>query len=207
MAAYSRNIHGVEVKSGTSPAYNILDSGSLRLASRPTGDLKMLGGLDDVVFYDRAITPTEVLARYNYSEYADPLPGFLTNYLFDGNDSSLIPINSPPLLVGLDLPDQTGSSLNGVDQLFDAGADLPLLNSIGTSDFSFGGWIKSSALSFESLFTTSDEGIDGSGFKIAKAGTGKIQFRIGGGILVTTANVIMGDWVHSTLRTQLLHMI
>ena len=54
-------LNGVEVKSGGAPAYNIQDSGFLRLASRPTGDLKTQGAMDDVRIYGRVLTPADVL--------------------------------------------------------------------------------------------------------------------------------------------------
>jgi hypothetical protein len=60
-------LNGVLDNSGTMPVYNITDSTLLAVAKRAdTNSARWLGDLDDIRFYNRVLTPTEVNDLYLY---------------------------------------------------------------------------------------------------------------------------------------------
>jgi len=62
---YTTYHDGVFDGSGVAPAYNLADTGSLRVGADTIGATLFTGGLNDIRFYGRAIEPVEVLKIYN----------------------------------------------------------------------------------------------------------------------------------------------
>lgn len=65
-------VDGALENTTTAPNYNLTDTGGLRVGSAPTSSSRWLGGLDGVRFYDRVLTPTEVIALKDYDCRAEP---------------------------------------------------------------------------------------------------------------------------------------
>lgn len=65
--AFNTYINGVFDNSGTMPVYNITDSTLLAVAKRADANsARWLGDLDDIRFYNRVLTPTEVNDLFLY---------------------------------------------------------------------------------------------------------------------------------------------
>lgn len=130
----------------------------------------------------------------------DPVPGAILKYLMNGSDS-LIPINSPTIVAGLDLPDLLATEFNGVDQYYNADADSATMATIGSGAFSIAFRIKISIASARSIIEFGDpDAIDGSGFKINTRGVGGITFKIANTNLNFGNPIFLGGkWAHVVL--------
>jgi hypothetical protein len=130
--------------------------------------------------------------------YVDPVPDFLLKYLLDGNDSSLVPINSPTIVTGLDLPDLKATSFNGVDQYYNANADSSIM-AIGASAFSIAFRMKTAVTAARTI-TESGSSTLPSGFKINTRGVGGLSFKTDNTVLNLGDNRYLDDvWIHTVI--------
>jgi len=131
----------------------------------------------------------------NISGYIDPVPDFLRRYHLDGTDVSLVPVNSPTIVAGVALPDETASSFNGVDQRYNGVADSSIFATIGSGAYSIAVWIKVVAGVTQRLIATATSTADG--FEIFRQSGGTIQLAYNGsGNDFRTTAVDDGSWHH-----------
>jgi len=128
--------------------------------------------------------------------YADPVPGWLLRYAMDGNDSSLVPINSPSIVTGLDLPDRGATEFNGVDQFYTANADSATVATIGDGPFTITFRIKTSIASARTIMEFGDPDLS-SGFKVNTRGVGGLTLKVDGTSLnLLDDRFLDGIWLH-----------
>lgn len=189
-------INGVIDSTQTASSYNLTDQGVLVIGARGDNTSgRWAGMLDGVRLYDRAITEPECTALFGYAGYVDPVPGFIIKYTMDGNDSSLVPINTPVIVAGLDLPDLLASEFNGVDQYYTANADSALM-AIGASPFTIVFRIKISIASARTVMEFGDADAP-SGFKVNVRGVGGLTLKINATTLNLSDTRFLDDiWLH-----------
>ena len=109
--------------------------------------------------------------------FVDPVAGSIVGYRMDGNDSSFVPIMSPTIVTGLDLPDLKATEFNGVDQYIDASADSAAMATIGSGAFTIVFRIKTAIANARTIIKMGDDTL-ASGFKINVRGVGGIALKI-----------------------------
>jgi len=133
--------------------------------------------------------------------YVDPVPGFLLKYLMDGTDSSLVPIMSPTVVTGIDLPDLLATEFNGVDQFYTANADSATVATIGSGPFTITFRIKTSIASARTIMEFGDPG-SSSGFKVNTRGVGGLTLKVDGTSLNLLDDRFLDDvWLHVAITS------
>jgi hypothetical protein len=123
--------------------------------------------------------------------YVDPVTGSLVNYLMDGNDANLTPVNSPTNVAGVDQPDLLAAQFNGVDQYYTAVPDSSVWGTIGSGVFTISFWFNSADLGINrGLISTGSggatAGVDSIRLRIVSGGN--VQFRTNGTNVTSAAN-------------------
>lgn len=129
--------------------------------------------------------------------FIDPVPDFLFNYLMDGNDSALTPINSPSIVLGLTLPDQLASNFNGVDQRYSSN-DLALTG-VGTGALSVVMRFNTRTTSTNQATFSTGNGSSPNTFRIRNTTGAKFQFRTGSANLQGADTLVADTWYHAVV--------
>jgi hypothetical protein len=130
--------------------------------------------------------------------YVDPVPDYLVKFRCDGNDAGVIPVNSPLLIDGLDLPDKKAYNFNGVDQVLNANADSDKVN-FGSGAWYFAMRVRTTASGSIRNVLSNGSGASGSNtFSFRSSLTGQMQLRIFSSSKTSVAAINDGSW-HSVV--------
>lgn len=130
--------------------------------------------------------------------YVDPVPDYLVKFRCDGNDAGVIPVNSPLLIDGLDLPDKKAYNFNGVDQALNANADSDKVN-FGSGAWYFALRVRTTASGAIRNILSNGNGASGNNtFALRSSLTGEMQLRIFSSSKTSVAAINDGSW-HSVV--------